>query len=124
MIIGIGTDIVEIKRIEKAICEDRFLNRYFTEGEKNLFKIKKNRTNTIAGNFAAKEAISKAMGTGFSGFGAEEIEILRNDRGMPYVQLFGRALKKSEDLDIKNINISISHCEEYAIAYVIMEGGI
>ena len=123
MIKGIGNDIIEIGRIEKAAEKESFIKRWFTEKETTYFKEKNMRAQTIAGFFSAKEAIAKAFGTGFSGFGAEEIEILRDEKGMPYVCLHGKALKKAEELGIEKISISISHCREYASAVALCEGG-
>lgn len=122
MIIGIGTDIIEINRIEKALNHTGFLSRYFTNEEIKFFETKKNSLKSIAANFAAKEAVSKAMGTGFSGFGAEEIEILRDCKGKPFVKLRDRADAVGSNLGIKAIHLSLSHCEAYAVAYVVAEG--
>lgn len=122
MIIGIGTDIVEISRIENAIKKQSFLKKYFTINELSLFSSKSNYGETVAGNFAAKEAVSKSMGSGFRGFGADEIEILRDELGKPYIKLYGQAFEKSKNMEINNFHISISHCDTYAVAYVIAEG--
>jgi len=121
MIIGIGTDIIEIKRIEKVINRTHsFIEKSFTNNEIEYFKSKGLKGNVIAGNFAAKEAISKAMGTGFRGFGLKDIEVLRDKLGKPIVKLSDKIY---ELLDIKefNIHISISHSKENAIAYAVME---
>lgn len=121
MIIGIGTDIVEIKRIEQVINRtSSFIQKSFTYNEIQYFKAKGLRGNVIAGNFAAKEAISKALGTGFRGFGLKDIEVLRNELGKPIVNLSDKVY---ELLDVKkfNIHISISHSKENAVAYAVME---
>lgn len=121
MIIGIGTDIIEIDRIEKAINKNKgFINKVFTVNEINMFKEKNMRSEVIAGNFAAKEAISKAIGTGFRGFSFIDIEVLRDELGKPIVYL-----SKNMDNIIKRgyrINISISHDRTSAIAFAILEG--
>ncbi|MGL5822857.1 MAG: holo-ACP synthase [Sarcina sp.] len=124
MILGIGTDIIEIQRIKKAIeRSDKFIERNFSIKEIEYFKLRNFKFETIAGNFAAKEAISKAIGSGFRGFGLKDISILRNDLGKPFVEL-----EKVVDDIIKNIipqykiHISISHSKENAIAYAILEG--
>ena len=76
MIRGVGTDIVQVGRIGTAIKRTpMFLEKVFTEEERKYFKSRNNNLETIAGNFAAKEAISKAMGTGIRGFGLLDIEI-------------------------------------------------
>ncbi|MGL5635012.1 MAG: holo-ACP synthase [Sarcina sp.] len=124
MILGIGTDIIEIQRIKKAIeRSDKFIERNFSIKEIEYFKSRNFKFETIAGNFAAKEAISKAIGSGFRGFGLKDISILRNDLGKPFVEL-----ENVVDDIIKNIipqykiHISISHSKENAIAYAILEG--
>lgn len=102
----IGTDIIEINRVEKAIKSESFLKQIFTEKEIDL--IKKRGSSTAAVNFAGKEAVVKAMGVGFKKISPKEIEILRKDTGEPFVE--GR----------ENIKISLSHCSEYAVAMVII----
>ena len=121
MIKGIGTDITEIDRIKKVIeGNSNFLKRFFTEKEIEYFKLKKFNSNTIAGNFAGKEAVSKALGSGFRGFGLKDIEILRDNLGKPIVILSD---KIHEIFNLKNTNIfiSISHSNKDAIAYAIIE---
>ena len=121
MIIGIGTDIIEIYRIEKIIMRtSSFIEKSFTNNEIEYFKSKGLKGNVIAGNFAAKEAISKALGTGFRGFGLKDIEVLRDKLGKPVVNL---SCKIYELLEIKefNIHVSISHSKENAIAYAVVE---
>ena len=119
MIIGIGTDIAEVKRIEKACTKEAFLMRYFTLKEREYIGSHPQRA---AGNFAVKEAVSKAMGTGFRGFSMEEIEVLRDALGKPYVNLSGRAKMKAESLHIQKWHVSISNTAQLALAYVIGEG--
>ncbi|MCL2610051.1 MAG: holo-ACP synthase [Defluviitaleaceae bacterium] len=104
--IKIGTDIIEISRIEKAIKKINFLEKIYTKAEIEL--INKKGVATAACNFAGKEAVVKALGSGFSGISPKDIEVLRNSSGEPYVK--GR----------EDIKISLSHCKEYAIAMVII----
>lgn len=121
MIIGIGIDIIEIHRIEKIMVRtSSFVEKSFTNNEIEYFKSKGLKGNVIAGNFAAKEAISKALGTGFRGFGLKDIEVIRDDLGKPVVNLSDKIYKL---LDIKefNMHVSISHSKENAIAYAVME---
>ena len=121
MIKGIGTDIVEIERIKKVVENNpNFIKRFFTENEFEYFKSKKFNVNTIAGNFAGKEAVSKALGSGFRGFGLKDIEILRDDLGKPIVNLSDK-LYQMFNLNNNNIFISISHSNTDAIAYAIIE---
>ena len=120
MIIGIGTDIIEIDRIEKAINRNNgFLDKVFTAREIEMFKERNMRSEVIAGNFAAKEAVSKALGTGFRGFSLGDIEILRDQLGKPIVYLSDN-MKKIINAKHK-INISISHNRTAAIAFVVLE---
>ncbi|MGL6173129.1 MAG: holo-ACP synthase [Cellulosilyticaceae bacterium] len=123
MIIGIGTDIIEISRVKQAIeRNEKFKQKLFTEKEQSYFEKVNNRVESIAGNFAAKEAISKALGTGFRKFGMEDIEILRDGVGKPSVVLLGGAKVLGDQLGIESIMITISHCKEYAVAFAVAEG--
>ena len=122
MIRGIGTDIVQVDRIGTAVKRTAmFLEKVFTEEERKYFKSRKDNLETIAGNFAAKEAISKALGTGIRGFGLLDIEILRNEMGQPIVNISD---KVKEVISIKedfSIHVSISHTSKNAIAFAIWE---
>ncbi|GAA0733915.1 holo-ACP synthase [Clostridium oceanicum] len=122
MIKGIGTDIIEIHRIKKAIDRnENFIKNLFTEKEVIYFKNKKNMQESIAGRFAAKEAISKALGTGFRRFGFKDIEVLNDKLGKPIVNLYGNALNIAKDLGEYKIHVSISHSKKDAIAYALLE---
>lgn len=118
-IVGIGIDTVKIDRVVKACNKKSFTNICFTEEEQ---KIIKKRKNSSATNFAGKEAVSKAFGTGFSKFNLNDIEILRNESGAPYVKLYNNAKKTADNLGIKKIHISLTDTDELAMAYVIAEG--
>lgn len=122
MIIGNGVDIIEVERIEKNIQNERFLRKIYTENEIDYLKLRKLNPQTAAGLFAAKEAVSKCLGTGFSTFGPSDIEIFKNENGKPHVKLMNNALKISEKNNIERIHLSISHIKDYAIAYAIAEG--
>ena len=121
MIIGIGNDIIEIERIEKAILKEGFKNKIYTQRELENIEKRGNRTETYAGIFSAKEAISKAIGTGVREFSLIDLEILNNDLGKPYVvvsEKLDKILKnKKEDY---RIEISISHSKKYATAMAII----
>lgn len=124
MIIGIGTDIIEIKRIEKALKETKnFKEKLFTSKERAYFETIKEKSESIAGSFAAKEAVSKALGTGFRSFSMEDIEIARDELGKPYVTLLGEARRLGDRVNVTHIHLTISHCKEYAVAFVMIEGG-
>ena len=119
MIIGVGVDIIEIYRIQNACNKKSFLNKIYTQREIDEFD---GRFKSLAGNFAVKEAVSKAFGTGIRGFDIKDIEVLRNDAGMPYVILYNNAKAISDKLGVKNIFVSISHNLDNAIGYAIVEG--
>lgn len=121
MIVGIGTDIIEISRIEKVMNRtSSFIEKSFTYNEIEYFKIKGLKGNVVAGNFAAKEAISKALGTGFRDFGLKDIEVLRDELGKPIVNLSDKVYKLLGTKKF-NMHVSISHSKENAIAYAVME---
>ena len=121
MIIGIGNDIIEIERIEKAISKEGFKNKVYTQRELENIEKRGNRTETYAGIFSAKEAISKAIGTGVREFSLTDLEILNDDLGKPYVVVSEKLDKilrnKKEDYQIE---ISISHSRKYATAMAII----
>lgn len=119
MIFGIGCDLVEIKRI--AEVDSRFLDKHFTGCERELFLKKNNAPQTIAANFAAKEAFSKALGTGFRGFSLEDVEVLRDELGKPYINVYGGADELCKKAGIAKILVSLSHSRENAMAYVVLE---
>ncbi|MFA9377356.1 MAG: holo-ACP synthase [Lachnotalea sp.] len=121
MIVGIGTDIIEIQRIKKACAKEAFFMRCFTERERNLIGDNYSRA---AGNFAVKEAVSKVFGTGIRGFELLDIEVLRDDLGKPFVNLYNKAAMVAEKNRISKIHISISNTKEYAIAYAIGESNV
>ncbi|KXZ40518.1 holo-[acyl-carrier protein] synthase [Alkalithermobacter thermoalcaliphilus JW-YL-7 = DSM 7308] len=121
MIFGIGIDIVEIERIEKAIEKNsKFLSRIFTDREIDYFKSKNFKIDTIAGNFAAKEAVSKAFGTGVRNFKFKDIEILRDNLGKPEVKVYNNLYELSKNSKIYKIMVSISHSKKYAVANAIL----
>ncbi|GAA0224434.1 holo-ACP synthase [Metaclostridioides mangenotii] len=116
-ILDIGIDIVEIDRIAMASKKNEgFLKRIFTENEIALFKSNGYKPHSIAGNFAAKEAISKALGTGIRGYNFKDIEVLRNEVGKPIVKTYNNLNKICIDYNVLEIKVSISHCKEYAVA--------
>ena len=121
MIIGIGNDIIEIERIEKAILKEGFKNKVYTQRELENIKKRGNRAETYAGVFSAKEAISKAIGTGVREFSLTDLEILNDDLGKPYVVVSERLDKiiksKKENYQIE---ISISHSKKYATAMAVI----
>ena len=116
----IGIDIIEIARIQSAIDRwgESFLHRVYTEPELRLCRKKPSR---LAGRFAGKEAVMKALGTGAKGISWREIEILAEPSGKPLVHLYGKAQDKANGLGLGHLAISLSHSREYAIAFVVGE---
>ena len=121
MILGLGNDIVEIARIKRAIENETFLKRVYTSAE--IIEAEKKGVNcaaSFAGKFSAKEAVSKALGTGVRGFSLLDIEILSDNLGKPEVYFRGNLAEKMKG---KEACISISHCKEYATAVAILMRG-
>ena len=123
-IFGIGTDIVSVERIKKSLKNKNFINRVFNE--KEILKCKRinNSTNCYAKRFAAKEAFSKALGTGISnGINFNEIVVYNIKTGQPYIKLLGNT-KKKVNLILKkkkyNTYLSLSDDKPFAIATVII----
>ena len=122
MIVGMGTDIVEIVRIGKMIERhgELFLNRVYTEEEIRYCQRRKQSYEHFAGRWAAKEAVMKTLGTGFiRGISWQDIEVASQESGRPAVRLHGGARERARNLDIAEILISISHCRAYATATAI-----
>lgn len=120
MILGIGIDMIEIERIEKA-CDNRaFFLRIYTPAEREKYE---KRAASLAARFAAKEAVVKALGTGFRGIAPAEIETLSDELGKPVVTLYGEAKRKAEEMGCRQIHVSITHTKTTATAMVVLEGG-
>jgi len=115
---AIGVDIVEIERVESAIKRgrERFLNRIYTEAE---LRTCQDRLSSLASRFAAKEAVMKVLGTGGIGISWREIEILTGDDGRASVKLYGQALNKAAELNLKELSISLSDSKQNAVAVAI-----
>ncbi|NLL71917.1 MAG: holo-ACP synthase [Clostridiales bacterium] len=118
MISGIGVDLIEIDRVAKACKSEGFLKRCFTDDEINLIG---DRWAKAAGNFAVKEAVAKMFGIGFRGISLKEIEVLRDECGKPYVNLYGKAAELARKQEISTIHVSITNTKEYANAFVVGE---
>ncbi len=120
MIYGMGCDLTSIARVSQVFDQRKKLERCFTEREIELFGGHPER---IAGNFAAKEALAKALGTGFRGFALKEVEILRDELGRPYMtgdSLRGILARLNIGEHLR-VHISISHEREMAMAVCILE---
>ena len=118
-----GTDIIEISRIKESIEKygETFLGRIYSDREREYCEKKgKVKYQHYAARFASKEAVSKMFGTGFNGkFEWKDVEIINDESGKPQVNLYNGAKKIFEGQKLQKIDISISHCTEYAVAMVI-----
>ena len=122
MIFGVGTDLIEIDRIRQAIEKNpRFLQKVYTEAEIAYCQRKKNPWQSFAARFAAKEAVSKAMGTGLGRIGLHDIEIVQKPSGQPQVVCHGAAKAFLLEHGLGNVHISLSHSAQFAIATAIIE---
>jgi len=124
MTLGVGTDLIEISRIERAIARhgQRFLRRVFTSTEIEYCTRKKNAAESYASRFAAKEAAAKALGTGISrGVSWLEFEVTREPGRRPEIRFHGRASSIAVSLGVKYAALSLTHSRELAMAVVILE---
>jgi holo-[acyl-carrier protein] synthase len=124
MVLGVGTDLMEIARIAHSIDRfgDRFLHRVFTQREIQYCQRKKNAAESFAARFAAKEAGAKALGTGISrGVSWLELEVTSEPSGKPSLQLTGRAAQHARSLGVATISLSLTHSKDIALAVVVME---
>lgn len=124
MVIGLGSDIIEIGRIQASIARfgDRFLKRVFTPCEIAYCLTKRNSAESFAARFAAKEAGAKALGTGISqGISWREIEVRREPSGRPVLHWTGRALERAKALGVCHTALTLTHSREVALAVVIVE---
>ena len=115
MILGTGIDVIEVDRIQKAAAKASFYQGVFTQGEQAFLQAHGNAPCQMAGLFAAKEAVSKALGP-------RDIEICHRESGAPYAVLHGAAEKRRKELGGR-IHVSVSHIQAIAMAQAIMEDG-
>ena len=120
-----GVDLVKIARVERVLARygERFLNRVFTANE---IRYCRGRLPELAARFAAKEAVSKALGVGMrimasDGIHWQDVEVIGDRRGKPTVRLFGRAAEHAEALGLNEWAVSLSHTREHAIAFVVAQ---
>jgi holo-[acyl-carrier protein] synthase len=117
-LLSVGVDVIETERIARAVQRwgDHFLSHVYTRDELSHCR---NHVPELAVRFAAKEAVSKALGTGLRGVSWREMEILADSRGKPLVQLHGRAKRRAKELGLHEFAISLSHSRRYAVAFVV-----
>jgi len=124
-IIGIGTDIIECERIGRMLVRhrERFTNHVYTEEEVRYCSGRKVSEQHFAGRWAAKEAVLKALGTGWiTGIAWKDVEVVTQASGKPVIRLHQGAAQKASELGIAEILISISHCKSHATATAIAVG--
>jgi len=124
LLIGLGTDLIEIARIERSYARfgEAFLRRVFTPGEVAYCMAKKNFAESLAARFAAKEAGAKALGTGISrGVSWREFEVRRAPGQRPELHLSGRALQIADRLGVSRVSLTLSHSRLLSIAVVVAE---
>ena len=116
--VAVGIDTIEIARIRRALADfgDRFLRRVYTERERERYG---SRISELAARFAAKEATSKALGTGIRGIRWREMEVLANRRGKPVLILHGSAAERAAHLGLVNFDVSLTHSRTDAMAFVV-----
>jgi holo-[acyl-carrier protein] synthase len=121
MKLATGVDLIEISRIEEVVSRHgkHFLERIYTPAELELCG---QRVRSLAGRFAAKEAVTKALGCGIGDITWKEIEILSDEHNAPILQLHGRAAQKADELGLANWSVSLSHSQSHAIAIAVAIG--
>ncbi len=123
MIKGVGTDIVQIERIENTLSRlgDAFVKRILTPDERLEYQKSGNPTRLLAKRFAAKEALGKALGTGIGqGVSWQHIEVCHTDIGAPFLRLSERACERLEEVGASQHHLSISDEQDYALAFVVI----
>jgi len=125
MIVGIGIDLVKVSRIEAVLARhgQRFVERILHPNELLVYQSHSHPLAYFAKRYAAKEALSKALGTGIArGVNFNEIETQLNELGRPHLILHGTTLDKADELGVKHLFITLSDEQDYAIANVVLEG--
>jgi holo-[acyl-carrier protein] synthase len=124
MVLGLGTDLIEIERVQQSLDRfgRRFMEKVFTEGEIAYCQRKKQAAESFASRFAAKEAGAKALGTGISrGITWKEIEVRREQGERPTLHLYGRAAERAAAMGVRRLQLSLTHSRDVAMAVVIAE---
>lgn len=121
MKLATGVDLIEIARIEEVVARHgkHYLERVFTPAE--LEHCGK-RSESLAGRFAAKEAVAKALGSGIGDVSWTEIEVLGDEQNAPILKLYGAAERKAQELGLMNWSVSISHSQSHSVAFVVAVG--
>ena len=119
--LAVGIDMIEVARIEKGIARhgDRFYNRFFTPQEQAYCA---GRLTSLAGRFAIKEAVAKALGTGIGDISWTDVEVVCDERGRPELMLHNNAKELAATLGLDQWSISLSHTETHAIGFAVATG--
>jgi len=114
----VGVDLVEVERVRRLVTHygRRFVDRVFTPAEQDYCR---DRVTSLAARWAAKEATAKSLACGIGDVGWRDIEVLNDERGAPYLRLYGAALERAQALGLTAWSISLSHTQEYAVAFVV-----
>ncbi len=121
IILRTGVDLIEISRIEEAIARHgkRYLERIYTPAELEQLG---HEAESLAGRFAAKEAVAKALGCGIGPVSWKEIEVLEDELNAPVLKLYGAAAEKAKELGLQTWSVSISHSMSHVVAFVVAVG--
>jgi holo-[acyl-carrier protein] synthase len=121
MILRTGVDLIEIGRIEEVIARHgkRYLERIYTPAELQQLG---HGAESLAGRFAAKEAVAKALGSGIGAVGWKDIEVLGDEENAPGLKLYGTAAQRAKELGLATWSVSISHSMSHAVAFVVALG--
>lgn len=121
MILRTGVDLIELNRVEEVVRRhgSRYLDRIYTRAEQEQSR---HNTQFLAGRFAAKEAVAKALGTGIGVVGWLEIEILGDEHNAPILKLAGAAKRRAAELGLMDWSVSISHSMTHAVAFAVAIG--
>ncbi len=125
VIVGVGVDIVAVARIQKMLDreKERFLARAFTPAERDYCLERGRPAESLAARFAAKEAVMKILGTGWGeGVGFLQVEVVRDPKGNPGLELTGEAAEVAQRLGIGKLHLSLSHSNDHAVAFAVAEG--
>ncbi|MCX7024419.1 MAG: holo-ACP synthase [Spirochaetes bacterium] len=124
MILGIGVDIVHVRRIRHWLSVDGLVDRFFHEDEIAASRSRGGAAAlSLAARFAAKEAFGKALGTGLTGLRLRDILVVNNFNGKPDIVLFGSALERYRSVGGLSLHLSLTHESDNAVAFVVIEGG-
>lgn len=123
MIAGVGTDIIRVERIKRLLLNyPHFVDKVFTAGEIEYCSGKASPEQSYAVRFSAKEAVMKALGTGWNGMvNWKDIEVVYDEQGKPEILAYNGTRELLDQLEVSAIHVSLSHEKEYAVAFVVLE---